>query len=60
LFLKAGAAPTIKNNRGETPLSYVPRLMEHYEELYKKWLKEVILSKTNGELTSVITEVDCE
>lgn len=41
----AGADPTIKNNDGETPLVYAPPLMDHYEGLYKEWLRDYSMKK---------------
>jgi ankyrin repeat protein len=44
-LLDAGADPTIKNNDGETPLVYAPPLMDHYEGLYKEWLRDYSMKK---------------
>lgn len=33
-----GADPTLKNNKGETPLDYVPRLVELSNKMYKRVL----------------------
>ncbi len=33
-LIEAGARTDLKNKRGQTPLDYAPKLMEHYEKVY--------------------------
>lgn len=45
------ADPTIKNNKGETPLDYVPNL-EDYRSLYEKYFMEDEEEEDDGEDSS--------